>query len=254
MVKGFKGFNQGLTCRGFQYEIGKTYEYDGNIELCSQGFHFCRKLQDVHTFYNLKESRICEIVADGKIIDDDKKSVCARISIIRELSREEIDAVVNTGKYNTGLFNSGNRNSGNRNSGDWNSGNRNSGGCNSGNWNSGDWNSGNWNSGYFCACNNSSGVFMSKKVVYEAFNKQLTKEEYDALIESEGFTLLCRFRLCLFKTRTTKNGKKRLACLSYKASWRVFWQTLTPMQKLKIKRMPHFDTDVFYEITGIRLG
>lgn len=244
MVKGFKGFNQDLTCRGFQYEIGKTYEYDGNIELCSQGFHFCRKLQDVHTFYNLKESRICEIVADGKIIDDDKKSVCARISIIRELSREEIDAAVNTGEDNTGVFNSGSCNSG-----DWNSGNR-----NSGDWNSGDWNSGNWNSGYFCACNNSSGVFMSEKVVYEAFNKQLTKEEYDALIESEGFTLLCRFRLCLFKTRTTKNGQKRLACLSYKASWRMFWQTLTPMQKLTIKRMPHFDADVFYEITGIRLG
>ena len=224
MVKGFKGFNQDLTCRGFQYEICKTYEYDGNIELCSQGFHFCRKLQDVHDFYNLKESRICEIVADGKIIDDDKKSVCARISIIRELSREEIDAAVNTGEDNTGVFNSG------------------------------DWNSGNWNSGYFCACNNSSGVFMSKKVVYEAFNKQLTKEEYDALIESEGFTLLCRFRLCLFKTRTTKNGQKRIACLSYKASWRMFWQKLTPEQKLTIKKMPHFDTNVFYEITGIRLG
>nr|DAI00115.1 MAG TPA: pentapeptide repeat protein [Caudoviricetes sp.] len=224
MVKGFKGFNQDLTCRGFQYEICKTYEYDGNIELCSQGFHFCRKLQDVHDFYNLKESRICEIVADGKIIDDDKKSVCARISIIRELSREEIDAAANTGEDNTGVFNSGDRNSGN------------------------------WNSGYFCACNNSSGVFMSKKVVYEAFNKQLTKEEYDALIESEGFTLLCRFRLCLFKTRTTKNGQKRLACLSYKASWRMFWQKLTPEQKLTIKKMPHFDTNVFYEITGIRLG
>ena len=41
MVKGYKGFNQDLTCRGFQYEIGKTYEYNGEIELCSSGFHFC---------------------------------------------------------------------------------------------------------------------------------------------------------------------------------------------------------------------
>ena len=24
MVKGFKGFNQDLTCRGFQYEIGNS--------------------------------------------------------------------------------------------------------------------------------------------------------------------------------------------------------------------------------------
>jgi len=239
MVKGFKGFNQDLTCRGFQYEIGKTYEYNGEIELCSSGFHFCRKLQDVHQFYDLKTSRICEIEADGKIDNDGIKSVCARIRIIRELSREEIDAAVNTGKDNTGLFNSGNRNSGNRNSGNCNSGNRNSGNC---------------NSGYFCACNNSSGVFMTKKITYEAFNKQLTKKEYDALINSEGFKILQSFRLYSFKIRTEKNGQKHIAYLSYKASWRIFWQRLTPEQKLIIKRMPHFDTNVFYEITGIKLG
>ena len=96
--------------------------------------------------------------------------------------------------------------------------------------------------------------FYDKKITYEAFNKQLTKEEYDALIESEGFTILQRFRLYSFKTRTEKNGQKRLIHLSYKASWRIFWQSLTPMQKLTIKRMPHFDADVFYEITGIKLG
>ena len=95
---------------------------------------------------------------------------------------------------------------------------------------------------------------MTKKITYEAFNKQLAKEEYDALIESKGFTLLQRFRLYAFKTRTEKNGQKRLAYLSYKTSWRMFWQTLTPMQKLTVKRMPHFDADVFYEITGIKLG
>ena len=279
MVKGFKGFNQDLTCRGFQYEIGKTYEYNGEIELCSSGFHFCRKLQDVHRFYDLKTSRICEIEADGKIDNDGIKSVCARIRIIRELSREEIDAAVNTGKDNTGVFNSGDgnggdhnsgcgnsgdrnsgdRNSGYGNSGDGNSGDRNSGNGNSGygnrgSHNSGDGNSGNGNSGDFCSCDHSSGIFMTKKITYEAFNKQLTKEEYDALIESEGFVLLQRFRLYSFKARTEKDGQKHIAYLSYKASWRMFWQRLTPEQKLTIKRMPHFDSAVFYEITGIRLG
>ena len=282
--KGYKGFKQDLTCRGFQYEIGKTYEYDGDIELCRQGFHFCRELRNVHDFYNLKQSRICEIVADGKIEDDGIKSVCSRISIVRELSREEIDAAVNTGEGNTGVFNSGddnsgddnsgNRNSGhgnsgsynsgdgnsgNRNSGHDNSGNRNSGHGNSGNYNSGDGNSGNrnsgnYNSGNFCSCDHSSGIFMTKKITYEAFNKQLTKEEYDALIESEGFSLLQHFRLYSFKARTEKDGQKHIVHLSYKAIWRMFWQTLTPEQKLTIKRMPHFDADVFYEITGIRLG
>lgn len=269
MVKGYKGFKQDLTCRGFQYEIGKTYEYDGDIELCRQGFHFCRELRNVHDFYNLKQSRICEIVADGKIEDDGIKSVCSRISIVRELSREEIDAAVNTGEGNTGVFNSGdgnsgnynsgdgnsgNRNSGHGNSGDDNSGNRNSGDDNSGDDNSGHGNSGNYNSGNFCSCDHSSGIFMTKKITYEAFNKQLTKEEYDALIESEGFSLLQHFRLYSFKARTEKDGQKHIVHLSYKAIWRMFWQTLTPEQKLTIKRMPHFDADVFYEITGIRLG
>ena len=258
MVKGFKGFNEDLTCRGFQYEIGKTYKHNGEVELCRSGFHFCRKLKDVHNFYNLKTSRICEIEADGKIDDDGVKSVCSRMRIVREVSREEVWSIINIGEKNTGMFNSGDRNSGNDNSGndnsgDLNSGNSNSGDCNSGNRNSGRFNSGNHNSGDFCSCDYSSGIFMTKKITYEAFNKQLTKEEYDDLIGSEGFRLLQRFRLYAFKTRTEKNGQKRLAYLSYKTSWRMFWQTLTPMQKLTVKRMPHFDADVFYEITGIRI-
>ena len=323
MVKGFKGFNEDLTCRGFQYEIGKTYKHNGEVELCRSGFHFCRKLKDVHNFYNLKTSRICEIEAKGKIDDDGVKSVCSRMRIVREVSREEILSIINIGEKNTGLFNSGDlnsgslnsgdcnsggcnsgslnsgdcnsgdrnsgnlnsgdRNSGNLNSGDLNSGSLNSGDCNSGdlnsgnlnsgdlnsgslnsgnlnsgdlnsgNRNSGRFNSGNHNSGDFCSCDYSSGIFMTKKITYEAFNKQLTKEEYDDLIGSEGFMLLQCFRLHAFKTRTEKNGQKHLAYLSYKASWRMFWQTITPMQKLTVKRMPHFDADVFYEITGIRI-
>lgn len=35
-VKGYKGFNKDMTCRGFQYEIGKEYEHKGSIELCDR--------------------------------------------------------------------------------------------------------------------------------------------------------------------------------------------------------------------------
>jgi hypothetical protein len=30
---GYKAFDSNLMCKGFQYEIGKTYEFDGDIKL-----------------------------------------------------------------------------------------------------------------------------------------------------------------------------------------------------------------------------
>lgn len=40
-LEGYKVFSQDWTCRGFKYEVGKTYEHQGNIEMCGKGFHFC---------------------------------------------------------------------------------------------------------------------------------------------------------------------------------------------------------------------
>ena len=157
----------------------------------------------------------------------------------------------NSGHRNSGTGNSGCENSGYRNSGDWNSGHGNSGNGNSGSWNSGHRNSGSWNSGSFCSCNNSSGFFMSKRISYEAFNKSLSEEEYRDLIRSEGFRILSGFKLYAYKE---KDVLSRLRYLPYKTSWKMFWQTLTPKEKLTVKRMPHFDAQVFYEITGIKLG
>ena len=39
-MKAYKGFNKDLTCRGFQYEEGKTYE-EKEAKLCKSGFHSC---------------------------------------------------------------------------------------------------------------------------------------------------------------------------------------------------------------------
>ena len=39
-MKAYKAFDKNLQCRGFQYEVGKTYETD-EADICSTGFHAC---------------------------------------------------------------------------------------------------------------------------------------------------------------------------------------------------------------------
>ena len=85
VVKGYKAFNKGLICQGFQYEIGKKYIYEEDIKLCKKGFHFCENPLDVLDYYDLCESEFAEIETDGKIKGDDKKSVTNKIEIKAKL-------------------------------------------------------------------------------------------------------------------------------------------------------------------------
>ena len=60
-MKSYKGFDKKLKCRGFQYEIGKEYEMDGEIKVCSRGFHACESPFDVFDYYTMIDSRFCEV-------------------------------------------------------------------------------------------------------------------------------------------------------------------------------------------------
>ena len=77
-IKGYKGFDKDMTCRGFQYESGKDYTYDGDIECCRSGFHFCENPLEVLSYYPPATSRFCEVEGSGNIDgenDDSKISV-----------------------------------------------------------------------------------------------------------------------------------------------------------------------------------
>lgn len=149
-MKGYKVFKPDWTCRGYQFEVGKTFTEDVKPVCCDRGFHFCTKVVDCFKYYAFNsDNKVAEVEALGEIDTNEDYSKCStnKIHIIREITWHEVLDLVNLGKACTGLHNSGNYNSGNRNSGNWNSGGFNSGDKNSGDKNSGDYNSGNKNSG-----------------------------------------------------------------------------------------------------------
>lgn len=90
-MRGYKGMHQDMTCRGMQYEIGESYHTDENIEICKNGFHFCKNLGDVFDYYNLSKSRFFEIEANGETITKGDKTVTSDITILRELKEIEVN-------------------------------------------------------------------------------------------------------------------------------------------------------------------
>jgi hypothetical protein len=157
-IKAYKVFDKNLKCRDFQYEIGKTYKHAGEISLCNAGFHACTKLVDCFNYYKFTpENRVCEVVLSGEIIEGENKCVCSKITIMKEITWNDVLSKVNVGYGNSGYRNSGSGNSGSGNSGSGNSGSGNSGSGNSGDRNSGGWNSGNSNSGNRNSGNRNSG-------------------------------------------------------------------------------------------------
>ena len=88
----YKGFNKDLSCRGFQYEIGKEYEQDGLTKACERGFHACEDPLDVFKYYPPASSRYCQVEQSGTIDkgDDDTKVASSKIKIGAELSIRDL--------------------------------------------------------------------------------------------------------------------------------------------------------------------
>lgn len=85
-IKAYKAFNEDLTCRDFQYEIGKTYTIDEKPVPCERGFHACLDLKDVFGYYNpTNKIRICEVELNGDIIHHEDKIVTNSITILNEI-------------------------------------------------------------------------------------------------------------------------------------------------------------------------
>lgn len=88
----YKGFDEDFKCRDFQYEVGKTYEIDGNIKCCNRGFHACESPMEVFDHYDMLTSRFAEVEQSGEIDkgDNSTKICSSRIKIKAELKLADI--------------------------------------------------------------------------------------------------------------------------------------------------------------------
>ena len=290
-MKGYKVFNPDWTCKGMKYEVGKTYEYKGEIGLCKAGYHFCRRLTDCFNFYSFDpNNKVAEIEALG-IVHTSGKSVTDRIRIVRELSWYEVLDLCNTGDWNTG-----DRNTGNWNTGDWNTGDWNTGNCNTGDWNTGNRNTGNFNTGNSNTGNSNTGSFntgssntgSSNTGSFNTGNSNTgnfntgsfntgffnTTEPTVRMFDKDTGLKMCEIDIPLFlcfdltvwvshDTATDEEKevhKKEIECcggflkrLEYKEAFRLAWDKASEEEHEQVKRLPNFDAEKFYEISGIRV-
>ena len=126
-MKGYKGFEKGLTCRGKQYTENTVFEEE-NAKICESGMHFCKNPFDVWRFYppcckNGELNDFAEVEAlDEAKTDDNIKFCTSKLKIGKKLTftdfvnagvkavlnNAESNKVTNTGDYsvatNTGDF------------------------------------------------------------------------------------------------------------------------------------------------------
>lgn len=85
----YKGFDENLRCRGYQFEVGKEYEQEGEIVCCENGFHACTNPFDVLNQYDANgKNRFCLVEQSGVIKSEedlDTKQASSKIKIKEEI-------------------------------------------------------------------------------------------------------------------------------------------------------------------------
>lgn len=93
-ITAYKAFDMDMKCLGFQYEVGKEYELDGEIECCSRGFHACEYPMDVFFYRRMEKSLFAVVELSGKIdsqVGIPSTKLCAsHIRIVDMLSLPEL--------------------------------------------------------------------------------------------------------------------------------------------------------------------
>ena len=129
---------------------------------------------------------------------------------------------------------------------------RNSGSRNSGDENSGGWNSGDQNSGFF------NSITPTEILI---FNRLCSREEW--LNADKPSFLFFDIAYWVSEDEMTDEEKKadpnfyvrggQLRKRDYKEAFKLSWNNADAEDRIKVKNLPNFDAEVFFEISGIDL-
>jgi hypothetical protein len=96
-IRTIKGFDHNLCCRDKQYEVGKTYEEEGELKMCGHGIHAISPDVPPLKVFNYypptnggQRSRYCEVVLDGEIVRKGDKVAALKMTVVRELTTDDL--------------------------------------------------------------------------------------------------------------------------------------------------------------------
>ncbi len=111
---GYKGFGANLTCRGFVYEVGKSYTHDGKLSLCNSGFHAVSIPMDAWSYYPPTTGKYANVKLEGLSEEKskDSKRVGSRITIgakigLADFIKAHVQIVIESADKNTATGYSG---------------------------------------------------------------------------------------------------------------------------------------------------
>ena len=129
---------------------------------------------------------------------------------------------------------------------------RNTGDRNTGDWNTGDWNTGDWNTGAF------NTVTPSEVLI---FNKPCNKDLFDNAYKP-GF-LFFHLTFWILDIDMTDDEKAadpncyarggQLRKKDYKKAFKESWDSADISDRERVRDLPNFDAQLFFEISGIDL-
>ena len=217
IIKAYKVFDHEWKCKGFQFEVGKTYTFDGDIKICEKGFHACLKLEDCFRFYPaVTWNHIAEVEILGKTQthSDDSKIVTDKIKIVREIEWGEINNDFKGINYGRGI-NDG-----------WGIDN--------------------------CFGVDSAIFAANKKRVWTLFNKEVSKEKFEKVWDKlNSFVWYPKFNNAFeFYIQKGNNWKKVPANLIKKVTKKKAWSDIPKEMEDYLKSLEEFDEKIFNQITG----